>query len=247
MSHPNFSQPNQSPKSPDIFEFFLFINPIDPASFRAEKEIQDFIHSSRADIHFRVIPHHNLLSVIRLLQSQGLNLPTAQKRKDIFHHLYQLSIAYKAALLNGQRKARQFLLEAQKALLFYHRPFSVDLLVSLADQVGLDTALFVKDCHCPSVRAAYEEDQVLASQMGITSVPSLVICHNYTDEYGILMESCITKDKLRDICQTYMDTDAPSAHHSSHTVNHFASSHPSTGGKSGPSQPPHRLIHFPGC
>lgn len=190
----------------DIFDFFLFINPLDPASFQAEKEILKFIKGASANIHFRMIPHHNLLSLVTFMRQQGMNPCCASLRNDLCLDLYQVSVAYKAALFYGQRRARAYLMEVQKALLIHQEKLSEGLLLQSARQVGFDPQHFLEDCRSLTVKEAYEEDQILGAQWGITQVPSLVICHNYTDEYGMLIDKCITEKSLQEICRSYRTT-----------------------------------------
>lgn len=181
--------------SPQIYELYLFVNPIGLKCYHTEQEVLRFIESRKdVKIHFRFITFHNFNTVTQYMKR--LNLPTKnlQLRNQMYYSIYDASLAYKAALMQGKKRGRTFLLLLQKEMSIHPTEYGDELLARVAKEARLDIDMFFEDKVSAFVKSSYEADQQIAQEMNIHTNPSLVIFDNYNQNYGILLEDTINYD-----------------------------------------------------
>ncbi len=183
-----------------IFELYLFVNPIGFKCYRTEQEVLKFIHSLEGQkVHFHFITFHNFNTVNQYMKRLNLPEKDLNLRNQIYSSIYDASLAYKAALMQGKKKGRNFLLYLQKALAHGTALYSKELLAEVAAKAKLDVDMFFEDKASSFVKSSYEADQHTAQEMHITKNPSLVIFDNSNYQYGLLLEDNITADVLTEI------------------------------------------------
>lgn len=183
-----------------IIEIYLFVNPIGSKCYTSEKEVLSFVEGLEEKVHFRFIPFHNLQTVTKYMQFHQLPEKNLAFRNEICTSTYEASLAYKAALMQGKKKGRAYLMQLQSELVENNALFSEKLLTQVADKVNLDVAMFIEDKDSDFAKASYEEDQRIAREMKIENNPSMVIFDNQNDDYGLLVEDCISVDMLKKLC-----------------------------------------------
>ena len=183
--------------SQQIYELYLFVNPIGLKCYRTEQEVLRFIED-REDIkiHFRFITFHNFATVTQYMKRLNVPANDLQLRNQMYFSIYDASLAYKAALMQGKKRGRNFLLLLQKELTSNPTEYSGDLLKEVAQGARLDVDMFFEDKVSGFVKSSYETDQHIAQEMNIQSNPSLVIFDNYNQQYGVLLEDTITYDLI---------------------------------------------------
>lgn len=185
--------------SPQIYELYLFVNPIGLKCYYTEQEVLRFIESRKdVKIHFRFITFHNFNTVTQYMKR--LNLPTKnlQQRNQMYYAIYDASLAYKAALMQGKKRGRSFLLLLQKEMSISPTGYGDELLTKVAEEARLDVEMFFEDKASGFVKSSYEADQQIAQEMNIQVNPSLVIFDNYNQNYGILLEDTINYDIIQE-------------------------------------------------
>lgn len=183
-----------------VIEIYLFVNPIGSRCYESEKEVLSFVEHLDQKVHFRFIPFYNFQTVASFMQFNQLPEKNLELRNQICNNTYHACLAYKAALMQGKKKGRTFLLTLQKELVENKATFSEALLFQVAELANLDIPMFLEDKESDFAKASYEEDQRIAREMSIKSNPSMVIFDNENDKYGLLVESCITVDLLKKLC-----------------------------------------------
>jgi len=183
-----------------IFELYLFVNPIGYKCYRTEQEVLKFMSSlDGPKVHFRFITFHNFNTVTQYMKRLNLPEKDLTLRNQIYSSIYDASLAYKAALMQGKKRGRSFLLHLQKALADGKTPYSNELLAEVAAKAKLDVDMFFEDKESPFVKSSYEADQHIAQEMNIKTNPSLVIFDNLNYQYGLLLEDNITAEVLHEV------------------------------------------------
>lgn len=194
MQTTNNSMQNMNP-SQQVFELYLFVNPIGLKCLHSEEEVLRFIESLELNegfkVHFRFLTFHNFNTVTQYMKR--LNMPTndLQLRNQVYQTIYDASLAYKAALMQGKKRGRKFLMLLQKELNINLVEYSESLLEDVARGANLDYEMFLEDKASSFVKSSYEADQKTAQEMNITNNPSLVIFDNYNQQFGVLLEDII--------------------------------------------------------
>lgn len=183
-----------------IIEIYLFVNPIGSKCYTSEKEVLSFVEGLEQKVHFRFIPFHNFQTVTKYMQFHNLPEKNLAFRNQICTSTYQASLAYKAALMQGKKKGRAYLMQLQSELIEDNSLFSENLLIQVAEKVNLDVEMFIEDKNSDFAKASYEEEQRIAREMQIESNPSMVVFDNQNDDYGLLVEDCISVDLLKKLC-----------------------------------------------
>lgn len=194
-----FPQP-KNVLSERIFELFLFVNPLGHYCYCCEKEVLAFIKSIPYKVHIHVMTFHNFNTVTEFMNRNNLNHRDLSLRNEIYSAIYDASLSYKAALLQGKKMGRDFLIHMQKQIHKHQLAYSPELLHNVIDTIGLDKEEFFKDKTSNLVKLDYERDQRVAQEMNVRHTPSLVIFDTYNKDYGILLDQGITKEQIHSIC-----------------------------------------------
>ena len=199
MQSTNKTYSNLNP-SQHIFELYLFVNPIGLKCLNSEHEVLHFIESLEVNegfkVHFRFLTFHNFNTVTQYMKR--LNMPTndLQLRNKIYQTIYDASLAYKAALMQGKKRGRKFLMLLQKELNVNMIDYSQELLVAVAKGANLDVEMFLEDKASSFVKSSYDADQKTAQEMNISHNPSLVIFDNFNQQFGVLLEDVINYELI---------------------------------------------------
>jgi predicted DsbA family dithiol-disulfide isomerase len=99
---------------------------------------------------------------------------------------YIVSIAIKAAELQGRRAGLRFLRKLQE-LLFLEKQNISNLVVlqECAENVGLDVQEFISDIHSESAAKAFQCDLKITSEMDVNEIPTLVFFNENSEDEGI--------------------------------------------------------------
>lgn len=185
--------------SPKIYEVYLFVNPIGLKCYRAEQEVLKIIDKlTDIKIHFRFVTFHNFNTVSHYMKRMNLPSNNLQLRNQTYHTIYDACLAYKAALMQGKKRGRNFLLLLQKELTTNPIEYSDDLLATVAKGARLDVDMFFEDKNSEFVKSAYESDQHIAQEMNIVRTPSLVIFDSMNQNYGVLIDDKLSSDLIEE-------------------------------------------------
>lgn len=192
---------------PRLFEFYLFVNPLGSKSYYAEQEIGKAANMIAAKVDIHILTFHNQKIVTEFMEDLGAPVNDLKTRNHIYRTVYQASLAYKAASMQGKRKGRTFLMKMQQSIQGDFDLFSKEFVYDLVREVGLDLETFQEDFQSDFVRQLYLNDQKIAVDMQVNKTPSLVVFENNLD--GFLLNQKIT---CRNIIQQLDDIVAENCH-----------------------------------
>ncbi|AIM17440.1 MULTISPECIES: ClpXP adapter SpxH family protein [Bacillaceae] len=99
---------------------------------------------------------------------------------------YYVSIAIKAAQLQGRRAGTRFLRKIQERLFLDKQNVSdMNILKECAAKAGLDVEEFANDMHSESASKAFQCDLEITSEMDVQEIPTLVFFNENVEEEGI--------------------------------------------------------------
>nr|WP_235846964.1 ClpXP adapter SpxH family protein [Neobacillus soli] len=99
---------------------------------------------------------------------------------------YTVSIALKAAELQGRRAGLRFLRRIQEMLFLEKQNISnLQVLVDCAKSLGLDIEEFINDIHSESAAKAFQCDLKITSEMEVQEIPTLVFFNENAEDEGI--------------------------------------------------------------
>ena len=202
MKKSELSHIQPSPLSTErIFDCYLFINPIGRQCYHCEQEVMKFIERTPYKVHVHFIPFHNFRSVTQYMKNNQLNVKNIDLRNEIYTKIYDASLSYKAALLQGKKLGRAFLMELQTQLHLLHKEYTPELLQEIIQIIGLDEKMFYEDKASKLVHQEYEKDQQIAQEMMVETNPSLVIFDNLNQQYGVILHQNINADIIEHVCE----------------------------------------------
>lgn len=184
-----------------IFDCYLFINPLGKQCYKCEQEVMKFIKRTPHKVHVHFLPFHNFKSVTQYMKNNQLNVKNIDLRNEIYTKIYDASLSYKAALLQGKKLGRAFLMELQTQLHLLHKEYTPELLQEIIQIIGLDEKMFYEDKASKLVHQEYEKDQQIAQEMMVETNPSLVIFDNLNQQYGVILHQNINSDIIEHVCE----------------------------------------------
>ena len=184
-----------------IFDCYLFINPLGKQCYKCEQEVMKFIKRTPHKVHVHFLPFHNFKSVTQYMKNNQLNVKNIDLRNEIYTKIYDASLSYKAALLQGKKLGRAFLMELQTQLHLLHKEYTPELLKEIIQIIGLDEKMFYEDKASKLVHQEYEKDQQIAQEMMVEMNPSLVIFDNLNQQYGVILHQNINADIIEHVCE----------------------------------------------
>ena len=184
-----------------IFDCYLFINPLGKQCYKCEQEVMKFIERTPHKVHVHFLPFHNFKSVTQYMKNNQLNDKNIDLRNEIYTKIYDASLSYKAAQLQGKKLGRAFLMELQTQLHLLHKEYTPELLQEIIQIIGLDEKMFYEDKASKLVHQEYEKDQQIAQEMMVEMNPSLVIFDNLNQQYGVILHQNINADIIEHVCE----------------------------------------------
>lgn len=184
-----------------MFEIFLFVNPIGIHCYDAEMAIKGAIDELGVESCFRFIPITNA----KVIKEDIIRRKTiGQTVNDIPQYTmasYQALRNYHAIKFEyGNKKARSYLVNLQKAISADFNVYSQDLPEQVAQDLGLNFQRIIDPRISKYIDDSTEQDKELAQKFNVQNIPTTVI-FNENNNYGILLEGLISQDKLVKIFQ----------------------------------------------
>lgn len=189
-----------------MLEIHLFVNPLGQRCFQCERDLLRVDVQLNNTVNFQFIPLMNMQTIDKTLHDYRQQHWHVFNQQKIANTTYSVILDYKAALFQGRKRGRMFLLDIQKALLEEHADYNVDLVQRLAKEAQLDMEMFMEDRQSSLAKQCFKKDQRLANQMGITDSATAIVINTSNPEYGTLITNC-NYDSLVDACQENCSTD----------------------------------------
>ncbi|WP_262315551.1 DsbA family protein [Lacticaseibacillus parakribbianus] len=188
-----------------MLELFLFVNPINRRCRQAETAVTQLQRDLPGKVTVHFVPIVTIQVIDQFMRETQLNHRNLALRNHLFNVAYQLSLDYKAAQFQGNKKARAFLMAAQGML--DHDPHHYDPAFALAqaEQVGLNLEALAADRAQEAMRQCLASDHAIAQEMGVTAAPTAVVFNvASTRTTGLRLESLASYQALRQACARLM-------------------------------------------
>jgi hypothetical protein len=184
-----------------VLELYLFINPIGSSCFNSELNILKLAENLRGRLKFRFIPFLNLKMVSSMMAEHSLPLNDLELRNQLFKKAYQASLDYKAALFQGKKKGRKFLLNLQQQIFESNNLYCDQLVKQIAINSQLDWKMFAADRHSEFTANSFQQDLKMAAEMNVQDYPTIVIYNLKGIDCGVSLARCDSYNLLEDLCQ----------------------------------------------
>ncbi len=190
---------NCSDKKP--IEIYMFIDPLCPECWALEPilkklqveygryfSIKHVLSGRLANLHLtRKKNYENIADLWEKTASRsGMSCDGTLWLENPVSAPYNVSIAIKAAELQGRRSGIRFLRKIQEALFVEKRNISdLAVLRECADSAGLDMEEFTNDLHSDSAAKAFQCDLKITSEMDVHEIPTMVFFNENAEDEGI--------------------------------------------------------------
>ncbi|WP_085992710.1 ClpXP adapter SpxH family protein [Oceanobacillus senegalensis] len=124
-----------------------------------------------------------------------------------------VSLAIKAAEIQGKKSGKAFLRKLQENLYLRKRNISKEeILIDIAKQANLDIEEFTEDLYSSSAKKAFQRDVQLTHEMEIEDIPTIVFFNHSNDDQGIKISGVYSYEVYEFILrETLKNTPIPSA------------------------------------
>lgn len=182
-----------------MFEIFLFINPIGIYCYDIERRIQRAIDELDIEVSYHLVPIAN----VHIVQDDMIRRKrNAQKlcQFSFYTLITNKALEYYHAIrfTNGNKKARDFLLELQKQLnenTIDHN-YS-DLFSTAINNLKINPKSIQSLKNSNYIKESIKQDQELAAKWDVKKTPTTVIFNeNDASQTGMLVENMITHEEL---------------------------------------------------
>ena len=168
-----------------MLEIHLFVNPLGMQCYHCEQDVLRIDRDLQATkLNYQFVPLITMQTIEDTLTRYQLDY---RQRQRVSHLLYQVSLDYKAALFQGGKRGRRYLLYLQGELIKHQRRYSLALIKEVAAMAGLDLEMFLADRESPLAKQAFSADQKMANELGVTQTASAVVFDTSGPDYGILI------------------------------------------------------------
>ncbi|SEM43210.1 Thioredoxin [Ligilactobacillus sp. WC1T17] len=182
-----------------MLELYLFVNPLGATCYQAEQNILRLAEMSKKRIKFKFVPLLNMESTTAIMSANNLNICNLQKRNEITQLLYRAVLDYKAAMFQGTKRGKCFLLHIQKQIHDYQRDYDEALVIEAAKASKLDLEMFLGDRHSDLAVKCFKKDQELAAKLNVHSNPTMIIYNLDGYDCGFAVKDCQSFALLEDL------------------------------------------------
>ncbi|GAK47170.1 dithiol-disulfide isomerase [Secundilactobacillus oryzae JCM 18671] len=177
-----------------MLEIYLFVNPLGGKCLASERTILKLARELPEKISYQFIP---LLS----MQMGHTHNASLAERNQAYQDRYRTILDYKAALFQGKKRGRQFLIRLQDTMIENELSYSEDLATLVADATHLDMDMFLEDRHSEIARKSFITDQRLAAEMGIQHPSTAVFYNALSEDAGLKVEE-ISYPIVKEVCES---------------------------------------------
>lgn len=160
---------------------YYFINPFCDICWHIEPIIKKITMEYGAFCSIRPVISHSFL---------GPHSSHSESNLPIYYFntsdKYSISIAIKAAALQGNKAGRDYLRNIQEQLFLYKRKDSIaDMIQQAAEKTNIDVHEFNNDLFSASAKKAYESDRQLSHEMDVKQIPTFLFLSQHIEDYSM--------------------------------------------------------------
>lgn len=171
-----------------MWEVFLYINPLCSYCLKVERSIIDFTRKNNIDTQYHFVTTYNMATITDYMLMKGYKPSDLEKRNEVTENIYEAACLYKAAACQGNKKARNLLMNLQDQVNVQGKPFNEATVKIAAENSGLNFKAIVKEKGSEAVKKAVKKDQELTCEMGIKKAPTVVVFDdNHPRQPGVML------------------------------------------------------------
>lgn len=163
-----------------MWEIFLYINPLCSRCLKVEQATIDFTRKHDIDTQYHFVTNYNMATINDYMQLKGFKITDIKERANASQDIVEAAKLYKAASCQGNKKARNFLMNLQEQINVLNNPFDDTTIKRSINNSGLDYKSIMTDKDSSCVVQGLKRDQQLSMEMNIQKAPTAVIfdCDN---------------------------------------------------------------------
>lgn len=188
-----------------MLEIHLFVNPLGMRCFRCENDLLRVDQELNTKINYQFIPLFNMQTIENTLQLYHLDCHNLKIRQQVSKILFRVILDYKAALFQGRKRGRQYLLRLQSAIIQKNIDYSETLVKQVAKDAKLDLEMFMEDRQSELARRVFHEDQQMAAELGVTQTATAVVFDSDNPEYGFLINNFDYETLIQSLRENKLD------------------------------------------
>ncbi|KRM12577.1 dithiol-disulfide isomerase [Paucilactobacillus suebicus DSM 5007 = KCTC 3549] len=165
------------------------MNPLGTHCMRCEDDVLKLENELDGQIAYQFVPLLNMQTINNTLESHKLNLHDLTVRNNVSDTIFQIIMDYKAALFQGRKRGRSFLVNLQRLLVRNKLDYSRELGEEVAQEVKLDLEMFGEDRRSKLALQSFHDDQKMANEMGVHQPSSAVVFDTRNDSNGLLINN----------------------------------------------------------
>lgn len=183
-----------------MWEVFLYINPLCSYCLNVEQSIIDFTRKHDIDTQYHFVPNYNMATINDYMNLKGFKISDIEERNNASQEVIEAAKLYKAASCQGNKKARNFLMNLQEQVNVLNNPFDDTTIKRAINNSGLDYKAILADKDSQCVVQGLKRDQQLSMEMNITKAPTAVVfdCDN-EEKPGVMINDFGSSNNLEDI------------------------------------------------
>lgn len=170
-----------------MLELHLFVNPLGMRCLRCEKDVLKIDRDLNIKISYQFVPLFNMKTIDNTLKYYHLNPHDLAIRQQVSKTLNQVILDYKAALFQGRKRGRHYLLQLQSALINQGLDYNDELINKIAHDSHLDLEMFFEDRQSQLAKQAFHQDQKIASDLGVSETATAVVFNTEDSDYGLMI------------------------------------------------------------
>ena len=186
-----------------MWEVFLYINPLCSYCLKVEQAIIDFTRKHDIDTQYHFVTNYNMATLNDYMQQQGFKITNIEERTNATQEVMEAAKLYKAASCQGNKKARNFLMNLQEQINVLNNPFDDTTIKRAINNSGLDYKAIMTDKDSQCVVNGLKRDQQLSMEMNVLKAPTAVVfdCDN-EDKPGVMINDFGESETQEDINST---------------------------------------------
>ena len=170
-----------------MLELHLFVNPLGMRWLRCEKDVLKIDRYLNTKISYQFVLLFNMKTIDNTLKYYHLNPHDLAIRQQVSKTLNQVILDYKAALFQGRKRGRHYLLQLQSALINQGLDYNDELINKIAHDSHLDLEMFFEDRQSQLAKQAFHQDQKIASDLGVSETATAVVFNTEDSDYGLMI------------------------------------------------------------
>lgn len=171
-----------------MLEIHLFVNPLGIGCINCEDSLVSVDHEISTKISYQFVPLLNMSTIADTAAAFSRDDHSLARRNHTAEVLMQVTLDYEAALFQGRRRGRLYLLQLQRALLQAPQQYSCHFAQQIAAQTRLDIDMFLEDRQSPLARQSFKKHQQLAFSLGVLAPSTAVVVDTNDPQYSLLVD-----------------------------------------------------------